>query len=152
MTSFRHLFIACALMAGAAIAAPFTATAGGTVINDPSQPQLGPYSHAVRAGNLLFVSGIIGFDAASGGIAEGGVEAQLRQIFRNLKSVLAAADADLSHVVKVTVFLQEPADFDIMNKIYAEYFTHDRPARSTVPGVEWGKGVLAEIEVIAYLP
>jgi len=122
------------------------------VVKDPHQKALGPYSQATIAGGFLFASGVIAMDPKTGKLAGDTIQAQTRQVFANIRSVLAAAGASLDDVVKVTVFLKNPGDFPAMNEIYSEIFTDYKPARTTVPGVEWGPGILIEIEVIAAMP
>ena len=121
------------------------------VINSAKAPvAIGPYSHAVKAGNLLFCSGQIPVDPITGAIAEG-IEAQTRQALSNVKAILAEAGADLKDVVKTTVFLADMALFAKMNEVYGEAFPAPFPARSAVAVKELPKQVLVEIEVIAVL-
>lgn len=110
----------------------------------------GPYSPAVQAGNLLFVSGQIPL-AADGSVAGEDIATQTLQVFANLKAVLAQAEAGLAHVVKTTVFLKDLGDFADMNRIYAEEFGEHRPARSTVQVAKLPRDVRVEIEAIAVL-
>ncbi|MCK9986330.1 MAG: 2-iminobutanoate/2-iminopropanoate deaminase [Azoarcus sp.] len=110
----------------------------------------GPYSPAVQAGNLLFVSGQIPL-AADGSVAGEDIAAQTRQVFANLEAILAQADAGLAHVVKTTVFLKDLGDFADMNAVYAEAFGEHRPARSTVQVAKLPRDVRVEIEAIAVL-
>lgn len=122
------------------------------IVKDPSQKTLGPYSQAIIANGFLFASGVIAINPETGKLAGDNIQDQTRQVFANIRSVLATAGVSLDDVVKVTVFLKEPADFSAMNEIYANVFKTHRPARTTVPGVEWGPGILIEIEVIAVMP
>ncbi len=122
-----------------------------TVINVPELPAGPPYSHAIAANGFLFVSGVVPLDPATGKVVDGDLEAQMHRVFETLKMVLAAGGATLDDVVKVSVYLQNPSDFAAMNAIYATYFPTYKPARTTVPGVEWGHGFLIEIDVIAQL-
>ena len=108
---------------------------------------VGPYSHAVRTGGLLFCSGQVALK--DGALVGDDVAAQTRQVFENVRAVLAAADADLSDVVKTTVFLASMDDFGAMNEVYAEAFGDHRPARSTVAVAGLPVGALVEVEVIA---
>jgi len=119
------------------------------IATDRAPAAVGPYSQGVRVGNLVFVAGQAGLDPATGRLVEGGIEAQTRQTLRNLEAILQAADSALSKVVKTTVFLQDIGDFQAMNRIYAEYFGEDPPARSTVQVAALPLGALVEIEVIA---
>lgn len=111
---------------------------------------IGPYSQAMRIGNLLFTSGQIPLDA-NGQLIEGGVEDQTHQVFRNLQAVLAAAGATLNDVVKATVFLKDMNQFGAVNTIYASYFGDHKPARSTVEVARLPRDVSVEIELIAAL-
>lgn len=118
-------------------------------INSDQIAQLGPYTHAVAAGEFVFISGMIAHDKDSG-FAAAEIGPQTHQVIANLKSALEAARLDLTDVVKTTVYLKNPADFPALNEIYAIYFPEDPPARTTVPGVDWGRGdILIEIEAIA---
>jgi 2-iminobutanoate/2-iminopropanoate deaminase len=112
---------------------------------------VGPYSQAVKTGNLLFLSGQIGIDPAAGSLVEGGVEAQAIQIFKNIKAVLEAAGVAMQNVVKATVFLKDMGDFKKVNEIYAGQFERPFPARSAVAVKELPLSVDIEIEVIASL-
>lgn len=121
------------------------------VISTTAAPAaIGPYSQAIKAGNLLFCSGQIPVNPANGEIPEG-IEAQTRQSLANVKALLSAAGTDLSHVVKTTVFLADMSLFGAMNAVYAETFAEPFPARSAVAVRELPKQVLVEIEVIAAL-
>lgn len=112
---------------------------------------IGPYSQAIVAGGLLFCSGQIGLDPASGELA-GGLEAQVNRALKNLDAVLTEAGAGPSDVIKTTVFLASMDDFPAMNQIYGGYFTGTAPARSTVAVKTLPKEALFEIEAIAQLP
>ncbi|MBC3938227.1 RidA family protein [Anaerotruncus massiliensis (ex Liu et al. 2021)] len=109
---------------------------------------VGPYSHAVLAGNTLYTSGQLGLDPVSGDLAEG-VEAQARQALENLKAVLETAGMDFQDVTKTTVFLSDMGDFAAINAIYAQYFTGEAPARSCVQVAALPKGAAFEIEAVA---
>lgn len=123
-----------------------------TVISTKDAPAaIGPYSQAVRVGDMLFASGQVGLDPATGQIVEGGIAEQTRRVFENIKAVLGAAGADLSQVVKTTVFLKNMSDFAAMNEIYAQYLAPSGvvpPARSTVAVAGLPKDALVEVEVI----
>ena len=110
---------------------------------------IGPYSQAVKAGNLLFVSGQVPLDPATGAPVEATIQAQTTQSLNNLKAILAQAGATMDNVVKTTVFLME--DFAEMNRIYQTFFAADCPARSAVQVGRLPKDVLVEIEAIAAL-
>ncbi|MEA3335554.1 MAG: RidA family protein [Chloroflexota bacterium] len=109
---------------------------------------VGPYSQAVRVGDLVFTAGQIGIDPQTGDMAEG-LEAQTRQVLSNLKAVLTAAGSSVDGVVKTTVYLQNMADFTAMNAIYGEVFASAPPARSTVQAAGLPLGALVEVEAIA---
>jgi 2-iminobutanoate/2-iminopropanoate deaminase len=116
---------------------------------------IGPYSQAVRVGGLLFTSGQVGFEPATGLLVEGGIEAQTRRVLENLKAVLEAGGTSLDRVVKTLVFLKSMGDFAAMNAVYAEYLAPAggvAPARSTVEAARLPKDALVEIEVIALVP
>jgi len=121
------------------------------VMGDGVVKPVGPYSQAIRWGNLVFCSGQLGLDPASGKLVEG-VEAQARQALTNIGALLKAAGADLNHVMKATVFLTDLANFSAVNAIYAEFMSENRPARSTIQVAALPLGGLVEIEVIAYVP
>jgi 2-iminobutanoate/2-iminopropanoate deaminase len=114
---------------------------------------IGPYSQAVLVPvgdkRMVFCSGQIALDPATGALIEGGVEAQTRQVLANLGAVLAAAGASFADVVKTTIFLKSMDDFATVNAIYAERFVHDPPARATVEAAKLPRGALVEIEAIA---
>lgn len=118
-------------------------------INAPKAPAaVGPYVHAVEANGLIFTSGQIGLIPETGEL-QNGIEAQTHQVFKNLQAVLEAAGSDLDSAVKTSVFLDDINDFGKVNKIYAEYFNGETPARSCVEVAKLPKGALVEIEVIA---
>jgi 2-iminobutanoate/2-iminopropanoate deaminase len=110
---------------------------------------IGPYSQAIRAGDLLFVSGQIAMDPATGTVIEGGVAEQTHQVLKNAAQILAAGGSSLGDVVKTTVYLTEMANFAAMNEVYGQYFTGEPPARATVAVVGLPKDVLVEIDLIA---
>lgn len=108
-----------------------------------------PYNQAIRAGNFVFCAGQVGLDPETGALVEGGIEAQTRRVLENVAAVLAGAGLTPEHVVKTTVFVADLGDFAAVNAVYAEYFTHDPPARSTVQVAALPAGAAVEIEVIA---
>ena len=112
---------------------------------------IGPYSPAVKVGNMLFLSGSIPLDPASGQLVEGGIKEQTTRVMENIKGLLAAAGADFGHVVRTTVFMVDLGEFAAMNEIYASYFAAPYPARSTVQVVKLPRDVRVEIDVIAVL-
>jgi 2-iminobutanoate/2-iminopropanoate deaminase len=112
---------------------------------------LGPYSQAVRWGNLLFLSGQIGIDSQTGKLVDGGVDAQAHQVFKNMTAILAAAGLDCSCLLKTTVFLKDMAHFKTVNEIYAGHVPQPYPARSAVAVKELPWGAEVEIEAIAMI-
>lgn len=121
-----------------------------TVSTDKAPAALGPYSQAQIVGNLVYTSGQIGVDPATG-VAPEGIEAQAHQVFKNLCELLKAAGSDISKVVKTTVFIKNMDDFALVNSIYGQYFTEPYPARSCVEVARLPKDLLVECEVIAEL-
>ncbi len=123
------------------------------IIQTENAPKaIGPYSQAVRVGSLIFTAGQIGLDPQSGELIAPDIESQTRQALTNLKHILEAAGASLSDVIKTTVFLQDMTEFPQMNAVYAEFFSQNPPARSTVAVAALPKGARVEIEAIARLP
>ena len=119
------------------------------IATDKSPAAIGPYSQAVEVNGSLYTSGMIPVIPATGEIVEGGVEEQTKQVFENLKALLAAADSSLDRVFKTTVFIKDMNDFAKINAVYASYFDGDFPARSCVEVARLPKDVLLEVEVIA---
>ena len=117
---------------------------------DKAPAAIGPYSQAIDSGTgLLFVSGQLPIDPATGAFPEGGVQEQTRQSLTNAKAILEAAGLSLANVVKTTVFLADMGDFAAMNEIYAQFFSEPYPARSAVAVKTLPKGALVEVECIA---
>jgi len=112
---------------------------------------IGPYSPALKIGNLLFLSGSIPLDPASGQLVEGGIKEQTMRVMENIKALLAAAGADFNNIARTTVFMVDLGEFAAMNEIYSSYFTAPYPARSTVQVVKLPRDVRVEIDVIAVL-
>ena len=110
---------------------------------------IGPYSQAIRVGNLVYTSGQIPIDPATGAFVEGGIREQTRQSLTNVRAILSEAGLAMSDVVKTTVFMAEMNDFAEMNGVYAEFFAEPYPARSAVAVKTLPKGALVEIEVVA---
>ena len=110
---------------------------------------IGPYSQAVKAGGMIFCSGQIPIDPATGEFVEGGVAEQTDQVFKNLIAVLEAGGSSLDGVVKTTVFLADMNDFAAMNEVYAKYFDSNKPARATVQAARLPRDAKVEIECIA---
>ena len=120
------------------------------VINTKKAPAaIGPYSQAIQVGNLVYTSGQIPIDPATGVFAEGGIKEQTRQSLTNVKAILEEAGLSLNNVVKTTVFMADMNDFADMNSVYAEFFTEPYPARSAVAVKTLPKGAMVEIEVVA---
>ena len=110
---------------------------------------IGPYSQAIQVGNLVYTSGQIPIDPATGNFVEGGIKEQTRQSLTNVKSILEEAGLTMGNVVKTTVFMADMNDFADMNAVYAEFFAEPYPARSAVAVKTLPKGALVEIEVVA---
>ena len=108
-----------------------------------------PYSHAIRTGGLVFCSGQIPIDTATGEFVEGGVAEQTDQVLKNLGAVLKAAGTSLEKVVKTTVFLADMNDFGAMNEVYGKYFSSNKPARATVQAARLPRDARVEIECVA---
>ena len=124
-----------------------------TPVTDPCAPKaIGPYSPAIRAGNLLFLSGQIPIDPASGSLVEGDIAAQTDRVMRNIAALLAAAGAGFEHVVRTTVFLADMNEFAAMNACYARYVVDPPPARATVQVARLPLDVRVEIDAIAVIP
>lgn len=121
------------------------------ISTDQAPAAIGAYSQAVRAGNTVYISGQIPLDPATMEVVEGGVDAQIRRVFENVKGVCEAAGGDLSQVVKLTVFLTDLSNFPTVNEIMAEYIEQPYPARAAVGISALPKGVEVEIEGILVL-
>ncbi len=120
------------------------------IIATPDAPAaIGPYSQAVRTGDLVFTAGQIGLHPDTGEIVPGGITAQTEQVLRNLSAVLKAAGSSMADVVKVTVYLEDMAQFGKMNEVYARYFPENPPARAAVEVSELPKRVAVEMDCIA---
>jgi 2-iminobutanoate/2-iminopropanoate deaminase len=119
------------------------------IASDKAPKAIGPYSVAIRTGNLVFTSGQLGLDPLSGNLVPGGIEAETRQALTNISHVLADSGSSMRAVVKTTVFLKDMADFTKMNAVYAEFFTENPPARSTIQAAALPKGGSVEIEAVA---
>lgn len=120
-------------------------------ISTRKSPQaIGPYSQAIKFGNLVFCAAQIGIDSKTNNLVEG-IKRQTKQVLENLKNVLAASDSDINNVLKTTVYLIDMDDFAVMNEIYAFYFQKPYPARATVEVAKLPKGALIEIECIAFI-
>jgi len=119
--------------------------------SDDAPKAIGPYSQAVKAGNVIYTSGQVSLDPKSGELVTGDFAAQARRVFENLKAVLRAGGADFRNVAKATVFLTDLANFQTLNSIYAEYFGDHKPARTTVQVAGLPRGAEVEIDLIAVL-
>jgi 2-iminobutanoate/2-iminopropanoate deaminase len=119
------------------------------VAADGAPKAIGPYSQAVRAGSLLFVSGQIPLDPATGALVDGDIATQTHRVFANLRAILEAAGASLDHVVRATVYLADMNDFAVVNEVYGGYFSNPAPARATVQAARLPKDARVEIDVIA---
>ncbi|MCR4609648.1 MAG: RidA family protein [Eubacterium sp.] len=119
------------------------------ISTDKAPAAIGPYSQAVKVGNLLFTSGMIPIDPATNTLVEGGIEVQAEQALTNIKNLLEASGSSTDKVVKTVVFIKDMNDFAKVNEIYAKYFTDNYPARSCVEVARLPKDVLIEIEAIA---
>lgn len=123
------------------------------VIHSPNAPQpIGPYSQALRAGQLVFFSGQIGLDPEDGGLASGGLEAQARRAFANLSAVAEAAGGSLQHVVRLTIYMTDLAHFAVVNAIMEELWQPPYPARATLGVAALPKGALFEVDAVMVLP
>ena len=123
-----------------------------TAVTSPSAaPAIGPYSPAVRVGNLLFLSGQIPLDPATGQLVDGDIRAQTTRVLQNLGELLKAGGADFTHVVRTTIFLADLGDFATVNEIYASYFSEPYPARATVQVARLPRDVRVEIDAIAVI-
>jgi 2-iminobutanoate/2-iminopropanoate deaminase len=119
------------------------------IATDKAPRAIGPYSQAIRAGNLLFCSGQIPIDPATGDFVSGGVAEQTEQVLRNLSAVLSSGKSSLSQVVKTTVFLADMDDFTAMNEVYGRFFGENPPARATVQAARLPRDARVEIDAIA---
>lgn len=122
------------------------------IINTTNAPAaIGPYSQAVKSGNLLFVSGQIPIDPATGNLVSGSIEEETHRVMKNLQAILTEAGGDFSNVLKATIFIKNMGDFGKINEVYASYFNGNYPARETVEVARLPKDVNVEISVIASL-
>ena len=119
------------------------------ISTDKGPKAIGPYSQAIRANGFIFISGQVAFDPATSQLVEGDVAKQTARVLENLKAIAEAAGSSLEKAVKATVFLKDMNDFAAMNEVYARYFTHQPPARSTVEVARLPRDVRVEIDLIA---
>lgn len=122
------------------------------VSTDQAPAAIGPYSQAVRFGDLLFLSGQIALDPADGTVVEGGIEAQTERVMLNLRAVVEAAGATMDDVIKTSCFLQSMADFPAFNEVYGRFFAARPPARETVEVARLPKDVLVEVSAVCGVP
>ena len=122
------------------------------ITTDQAPKALGPYSVGVSTGCMVFTAGQVGIDPTTGKMVEGGIQAQTRQVFKNLQAILEAAGSSLDQVVKTTVFLQDWGEFALMNEVYASIFSEKFPARSGGELSALPLGAAVEIDAIALLP
>ena len=121
------------------------------IINTPNAPApIGPYNQAVWAGNLLFMSGQIALDAATGELVLTDIPTETRKVIENIKAILTEAGLDFSNIVKAQIFLKDLGDFAVVNEIYSSYFTGNYPARDTIQVAALPKNVNVEISIVAY--
>jgi 2-iminobutanoate/2-iminopropanoate deaminase len=120
-----------------------------TVQTEKAPAAIGPYSQAVFSGGLLFCSGQIPIDPATGKMVEGGIEVQTARVLRNLAAVLEEGGASLQSVVKTTVYLADLSDFPVMNGVYGTFFPENPPARATIEAAKLPAGALVEIDAVA---
>lgn len=121
------------------------------VASESAPKAIGPYSQAIRAGSLLFVSGQIPLDPATGALVGGDIRAQTHRVFANLQAILEAAGTTFDHVVRTTVYLADMNDFASVNEVYGTYFSSPAPARATVQAARLPKDARVEIDLIASL-
>lgn len=122
------------------------------VVHAPgAAPAIGPYSPAIRVGNLLFLSGQIPLDPATGQLIDGDVRAQTTRVLQNMGELLKAGNAEFANVVRTTIFLADMNDFSVVNEVYASFFREPYPARATVQVARLPKDVRVEIDAIASL-
>ena len=125
---------------------------GRELITSPtSAPAIGPYSPGLKVGNLLFLSGQIPLDPATGQVVEGDIRAQTTRVMQNLGEILKAGGADYANVVRTTIFLTDLSDFAVVNEIYAGYFSEPYPARATVQVAKLPRDVRVEIDAIVFV-
>src|SRR5688572_1787663 len=122
-----------------------------TIHTDSAPKAIGPYSQAVRVGNLLFTSGQIPLDPATGELVQGSIEEQARRVFKNLDAVVKAAGASFNHVARVGIYLTDLGNFTAVNGVMAEFFKEPYPARSTIGVASLPKGAQVEVDLVVVL-
>jgi len=120
-----------------------------TIATQNAPAAIGPYSQAVVRDGVIYTAGQVGIDPQTGKLVAGGIEAQTRQALTNLRAILEAAGTSMANVLKTTVFMQDLSDFAAMNRVYADFFTQDPPARSTTQAAALPLGALIEIDIVA---
>ena len=120
------------------------------ISTDKAPAAIGPYSQAIEVNGMVYTSGVIPVDPATGAVVEGGVEAQANQAFKNFCNLVEASGSQVSNIVKTTVFIKEMNDFGTINEIYKKYFKEPFPARSCVEVARLPKDVLLEVEAICF--
>lgn len=126
------------------------ATMKKTIINTSNAPApIGPYNQAVKYGNMLYISGQVAIDPATGNLVEGDVQAETRQVMKNLEAILTEAGMNFSNVLKTSIFLMDMGQFSLVNEVYGSYFPANAPARETVQVAGLPRGVKVEISMIA---
>ncbi|WP_339743650.1 RidA family protein [uncultured Rubinisphaera sp.] len=121
------------------------------ITTDHAPAAIGPYSQAVVAGGMLYVSGQIPLDCKTGAMVDGGISSQTKQVLENLKAIVEASECDMSHVVKVTIYLTDLQQFSVVNEIYGTFFSAPYPARACVEVSNLPKGVEVEMDAIVQL-
>ncbi|MDD7183396.1 MULTISPECIES: RidA family protein [Peptostreptococcus] len=121
------------------------------IFTDKAPAAVGPYSQAIKAGNVVYCSGQIPLVPETGALVEGDIKAQAEQSLKNVKAVVTEAGADLTNIVKTTVYLVDMADFGAVNEVYSDFFGDHKPARSCVAVKELPKGAKVEVEVLVVL-
>jgi 2-iminobutanoate/2-iminopropanoate deaminase len=119
------------------------------ICSEKAPKAIGPYSQAIQTGNLVFTSGQVAIDPATGKLVEGGIKEQTHRVLENLRALLEAAGSDFSRVVKATVFLDDIRNFGPVNELYGEYFPSEPPARSAFEVAALPLGAMVEIEMVA---
>jgi 2-iminobutanoate/2-iminopropanoate deaminase len=148
---FKEAFMSGPFQLGRAEAYPVPTRE--VVSTDKAPKAIGPYSQGIQAGDFVFTAGQAGVDPVTGKLVEGGIAEQTRQVLKNIQAILEVADTSLDRVVKCGVFLQDMADFQAMNAVYAEFFPPDKnpPARTTVQAAKLPLGALVEIDAVALI-
>ena len=119
------------------------------IATDKAPAAIGPYSQAIEVNGIIYTSGVVPIDPATGQVVEGDIKVQATRVFESMKALLEAAGSDLDQAVKTTVFIKDMNDFAALNEVYASYFSGDYPARSCVEVARLPKDVLLELEVVA---